>query len=260
MKVAVCSILFTLIVITACEKVISPDLKNVDPQVVIEGEVSNLPQQSRVTISWSSPFSQPGGFNGITDAIVTVSDDEGNSEGLIMQAPGIYQPTAWNGIPGRTYFLKVICGGKEYTSSCRMPAAVALDTLFQKTQSANGNTRRFLIPVYADPLSETNFYRIKVYANSKPIDKIFLRTDRLTNGTSVTQPIGPFFLDLLPGDTARVVLYGIDQRISDYFNGLQQALDGNSAAPANPVSTISGGCLGYFSAHTQAWRYVIVTD
>lgn len=260
MKVIVKMFLVTSLVLTACEKVIEPDLKNTDVQLVIEGEISDQSQNSQIRISRSTSFSEPGSFNGVTNAIVNISDNAGNTESLFMQSPGIYRPVTLTGVPGRTYFLKVYCDGKEYTSTCKMPGAVIMDTLLQKTQIPNDNTRRFLIPVYNDPLSETNFYRIKVYDNNKPINKIFARTDRLTNGTIVTQPVGPFFLDLLPYDTAKVVLYGIDKSVYDYFNGLEQALDGNSAAPANPVSNISGGCLGYFSAHSQSERKLLVKD
>lgn len=253
-------LLAATVVLTSCEKVIEPDLKNIEPQLVIEGEISNQPQNSLISISRSTSFSEPGTFNGVTNAVVNLSDDLGNSETLVMHSPGLYRPATVTGVPGRTYFLNVYCDGKEYTSTCKMPGAVIIDTLLQKTQIANDNTRRFLIPVYNDLLSETNFYRIKVYANNNPMNKIFARTDRLTNGTTVTQPVGPFFLDLLPGDTAKVVLYGIDKSVYDYFNGLEQALDGNSAAPANPVSNISGGCLGYFSAHSQSERKLLVKD
>lgn len=260
MKLFVRLFFLSSIVLSACEKVIEPDLKNTEPQLVIEAEISDQPQSSQVRISMSTAFTQPGSFNGVTDAIVTITDDLGNSESLMMQSPGIYQSATLTGVPGRTYFLMVYYEGKEYTSTCKMPAAVTIDTLLQNTQTANGNTRRFLIPVYNDPSAETNFYRIKVYANNEPIDKIFARTDRLTNGTYVTQPVGPFFLDLIPGDTAKVVLYGIDESVYNYFNGLEQTLDGNSAAPANPPSNISGGCLGYFSAHSQSTSSILVID
>jgi len=260
MKLIVRVFLISAIALSSCEKVIQPDLKDIEPQLVIEGEISDQPQNSQIRISRSTSFTQSGSFNWVANALVNISDDVGNSESLVMQSPGIYSSSTLTGVPGRTYLLKVYCDGKEYTSTCKMPDAVTMDTLFQMTQVANDNTRRFLIPVYDDPVSEINFYRIKVYANSKPVNNIFVRTDRLTNGTKVTQPVGPFFLDLLPGDTAKVVLYSIDKSVYDYFNGLEQALDGNSAAPANPVSNISGGCLGYFSAHSLSERKLHVND
>lgn len=250
----------SVIALSSCEKVIEPDLNDAGPQLVIEGEISDQPQNSTVKISRSTSFYSTGGFNGVTNATVTISDDAGNSGNLPMITPGVYTSPSLTGVPGRTYFLNVNCDGKTYTAACKMPRAVVMDTLLQITQIANDNTRRFLIPVYAEPGSETNFYRIKVYANGDPVNSIFVRNDRLTNGTLVTQPVGPFFLELVPDDTATVVLYGIDKKVYDYFNGLNQALDGNSAAPANPVSTISGGCLGYFSAHSKTERKIRIAD
>lgn len=253
-------LLASVIALSSCEKVIEPDLNDAEPQLVIEAEISGQPQNSTVKISRSTSFYASGSFNGVTNATVTISDDAGNSENLPMLTPGVYTSPSLTGVPGRTYFLNVTCDGKTYTAVCKMPGAVVMDTLLQMTQIAHDNTRRFLIPVYNDPVSETNFYRIKVYANDNPLHSIFVRTDRLTNGTLVTQPVGPFFLDLVPDDTATVVLYGIDKTVYDYFNGLEQALDGNSAAPANPVSNISGGCLGYFSAHSKTERKIRIAD
>ncbi len=34
--------------------------------------------------------------------------------------------------------------------------------------------------------------------------------------------------------------------------------DSNSASPANPVTNIKGGALGYFSAHTLQTKTVVV--
>lgn len=259
---SVYSILILLLILTlaSCEKVIQPELKNVEPQLVIEGEISNQNPACQIRISMSNLFNEAGNFNGVTDAVVKVSDDTGNSETLIMQTPGIYESTTLSGIPGRTYFLSVSYNGKEYSSVCKMPGNVAIDTLLQVTQIANGNTRRFLIPVYADPVSESNYYRIKVYSNGRPLNNLFVRNDYLSNGTQVTQPVGPFLQDLTPNDTAKVCLMGIDKSVYEYFTGLEQTLNASSSAPANPVSNISGGCLGYFSAHSKSEKKIKITE
>jgi hypothetical protein len=46
--------------------------------------------------------------------------------------------------------------------------------------------------------------------------------------------------------------------VFDYFNSLALMNDGQSASPANPLSNIQGGALGYFSAHTVQRRTVII--
>lgn len=248
-----------LMALTACEKVISPDIKDAGPRLVIE---ANLPDGDvgEVRISLSTSFTQETAFEGVSGAVVTLTDDQGSSETLPMISPGIYRTVSMQGQPGHTYTLSVTYDGKSYTGNCRMPSPVNIDTVYQVTQIVHGNTRRFLIPVYSDPETEINYYRIKVWDGAVPLNKIFVRNDELTNGTTVTQPVGPYLLDLVPGDTAQVFLYGIDESVYRYFAGLEQTLDGNSAAPSNPESNLSGGCLGYFSAHSVAKKQIVITE
>ncbi|HEY1046470.1 MAG TPA: DUF4249 domain-containing protein [Bacteroidia bacterium] len=245
---------------SSCEKVIEPKISNVKNQLVIEGEITNSNIGAIVRISNSVSFAESGLFNGVSDAFVTIADDLGNLDTLYLQSPGIYAQTSLTGIPGRTYVLNVTYNGMKFHSSCKMPNEVLIDSLMQKNQIANDNTRRFLIPVYNDPVSEVNFYRFKVFSLNKPINKIFIRKDVLTNGKKVTQPIGPFFMELKPGDTATLQVYGIESNVYTYFSGLEQTLNAYSSAPSNPPSNIIGGCLGYFSAHTVASKKILITD
>lgn len=244
----------------ACEKVIQPDLKNFEPQLVIEGVITNQGVPCEVKISESISFAEGSSFKGVENALVFITDDIGNSETLAEASPGVYKSSAISGVPGRTYHLKVITAGKEYHASCKMPFQISLDTLLQNSQTANDNTRRFIIPHYTDPSSYQNYYRFKVYDNRMPLSKIFIRNDKLNNGLKVKEPLGPFFVDLVPGDSAEVSMMCIEKSVYDYFFSLEQTLSGNSAAPSNPVSNISGGCLGYFSAHTVSRKTIVIQE
>lgn len=42
----------------------------------------------------------------------------------------------------------------------------------------------------------------------------------------------------------------IDRSIYDYFFNLDQTISQHAASPANSVSDIKGGTLGYFSTHS----------
>ena len=62
------------------------------------------------------------------------------------------------------------------------------------------------------------------------------------------------------GDTVTIEMLGIDEAVYKYwyslhFNGGD---GGNIATPANPVTNVSGGALGYFSAQTVDRKTVIV--
>jgi hypothetical protein len=51
----------------------------------------------------------------------------------------------------------------------------------------------------------------------------------------------------------------IENAVFKYWFSLNQSATGNSqsASPANAVSNISGGALGYFSAHTVETREIV---
>ncbi|MBW7892063.1 MAG: DUF4249 family protein, partial [Chitinophagaceae bacterium] len=53
------------------------------------------------------------------------------------------------------------------------------------------------------------------------------------------------------GDLVKVEMQSISSTVYDYWYSLIQGASGNSssASPANPISNIEGGALGYFSAH-----------
>jgi hypothetical protein len=141
-----------------------------------------------------------------------------------------------------------------------MPATVVPDTVWQTAQTANGKTRRFLVPVYHDPFPNADYYRFRVHINGALSDKLFARSDRFTNGMTVSQPLGPFIDVMQPGDTVSIDMQSVTQSVYDYFTELAQALNGNAAVPSNPTSNFSGGCLGYFNAHGSAFLQLIVPD
>jgi hypothetical protein len=52
----------------------------------------------------------------------------------------------------------------------------------------------------------------------------------------------------------------IDNNVFEYFKQLSglDPTNGQPTAPTNPISNISGGALGYFSAHTTQKKKAIV--
>jgi hypothetical protein len=56
-------------------------------------------------------------------------------------------------------------------------------------------------------------------------------------------------------------MYSIDKNVYQYFYELQQLLQANpfnEATPSNPDTNLTGGALGYFSAHTIETKQKIV--
>ena len=56
---------------------------------------------------------------------------------------------------------------------------------------------------------------------------------------------------LQDGDQLRIVIRAIDQRAYDYLYSMQHM----SSTGTNPIDNFTGGCLGYFSAHSEIEFY-----
>ena len=62
------------------------------------------------------------------------------------------------------------------------------------------------------------------------------------------------------GDRVTIEMQCIDEIVYRYWSTVKAGGgdgDGNTAAPANPITNIKGGALGYFSAHTVSRKAVI---
>lgn len=124
------SVLLTIIV-AGCEKEIEMDYRTVEPQVVIEGRVTN--ETVSVLITTTRDMEDSVKVCGRDDATVILSDDKGFNEELLYEADGRYRsPSQLTGAPGTAYTLTVETGGKIYTSSSVMQRqAVILSTAFR---------------------------------------------------------------------------------------------------------------------------------
>lgn len=252
-------------VLYSCEKVIDVELNPADKRYVIEGQITNQEKGALVVISQTTDFENTGTYPGISGAIVTISDAEGNVFPLTETQSGFYQDTLLLGKPGMTYHLHVKLDGNEYTASSIMPDRVKMDSLFVEKDGSNiSNRERYLAHVsYTDPGSEINFYRFVQFKNGVKEKTIFIRNDERTNGNQVSAPLrypADDDNDILTGDKIRVEMQCIDRAAYQYWYSLDRGAlgDGSAASPANPVSNMSGGALGYFSAHTSETREITV--
>ncbi|WP_218331896.1 DUF4249 domain-containing protein [Hydrotalea lipotrueae] len=240
----------------SCKKIINVDLKNAPPVLVIEGMITNT-SPARVFISKSVAFSADNVFPPVTDAIVTITDIIGNVYQLVQTSPGIYANANLLGAPGATYRLQVVENGTTYTATSTMPLQVNLDTLLVSNIIFAGKIIPIVQPQYSDPENVANYYWFIEYINRAENQRIFVWDDNLTNGGISTRPLIEPDSTINPGDTITVEMRCIDKPIYQYLRGLQD-LQNNAATPANPTSNISGGVLGYFSAHTRQRKSVII--
>ncbi len=241
----------------SCTKEITLDLENESNKVVIEAIVSEGSGPHTVRLTRSVGFDTSNDFPAISNAIVTISDDLGNSEQLTETGPGTYTTATLVGVQGRTYQLNAQVEGTTYAAAGRMPVAVPMDILMVDSFPSFGINTRIIVPGYFDPAGMANFYRFIVVVNGMKQKGIILQNDRFTDGNVVLQPLFVNGLELESGDEVEVTMECIAPEVYDYFFSMAQNID-NAATPADPVSNIHGGALGYFSVRTISTRSVVV--
>ena len=258
-----------LILANGCEKVVSIDLNQADPHIVIEANVTDQPGPYSVMLSKSGNyFIDTLYFPPVLNALVVVTDDQGQRDTLHETIPGTYQSTTLAGIIGRTYQLKVVAEGEEYDAASSMPNKVVIDSIYALIRREARDQPGYDIYVFfKDPPELGNYYRINARSSAIiPADSIDgrryrLYSDKLTNGNEMEERIRAG-RNVQVGDTITVDLESIDWATYDYFNTLRDVLSSDRAvsslAPANPNTNISNGSLGHFSAYTVDTRKVII--
>lgn len=253
------------ILITSCEEVIEIDLNSSDPQIVIEGIVTDQPGPYTIEITKTTDYYNPGEYPTVSGAIVTISDGTGNFEILTETESGIYQADSLQGYPGRTYSLSVEIDSEIYEASSKMPVALEIDRLDTRyVQAAIGDDGRYdLICNFRDTPGIEDYCRLKVYKNDEEESGYFLYNGRLSDGNLVRYD--RFHIEEIEeNDMLRVDLLTIDKDVYEYYSTLNDVLAtdprglGSTDVPANPNSNISGDALGYFGAYTIRTDSIIV--
>lgn len=255
-KVQIFYVVAAMIALSSCEKVINVDLKNADPKLVIEAIVDNSGDAAKVIISKSVPFSNPNTYPAIAGAIVKITDNAGNNFLFTESSPGIYTNATLVGVPGRTYSLNVSTNGQTYTAISTMPMPVSLDSL-QQGKIIISKPTIFVSAVFNDPAGFGNKYQFVERINGKRNKTIFLIDDMYQDGGKITNECMDEDAEIKKGDTVIIEMRCVENDIFRYMKGLQD-LNLGGTVPANPVSNLSNGALGYFSAHTTQQKTIVI--
>lgn len=247
--------LVILLFFGSCEKVIPIKLDNSDKQIVIEGEITIKKEPYFVRISSTKNFDENNDFPGRTDALVIITDlSTGKAEKLVHTCSGVYQTSTLQGVAGHTYQLDVTVDGKNYKAQSTIPMKVVkIDKLSIRSFELDTD-KKFIVPEFTDPKGEVNFYRLRQWINGVLVKGSWARNDEAADGRVFDTP---FYYDtsdeagnplIKDGDEVTVELQCVDKGVYDYFRTLSETIEQEAAAPANPLSNISGGALGYFNA------------
>lgn len=250
-KIILCPAYFLILILSlfSCEKVIHLDLKNSPQKIVIQGNIYDQSGPFTVHISNSAYFDASNNYPPVTGANVVITDNVNQTEQLTESISGTYVTTKLRGIPGRTYSLSVKNGFDTYLANSTMPYAVSMDSIYFANSPFSGEKATMIR--FRDPPFTTNFYRMVYFVNNIRQKQFYVINDEFLQGTTITYSLQARNSDLklAKNDLVTVWLESIDRGVYEYFRTAGND-DGNSASPANPVSNISNGALGYFNAST----------
>ena len=253
---------FTII---SCEKVIDVDLNNADPKYVIEATLTDEAGNAKVKISLTKNFDEDNSFIGVPGATVNVIESGGPVVPFTETSPGNYEAPSLKGVPGKTYTLNVSVGSKIFYGTSTMPQRVNMDTVYITDELLFAETRKTANIEYVDPAGRGNNYRFIQYVNSMKENQIYAVNDDYTDGNKINNKLF-YFTDtpddphnIKSGDQVKIEMFCIDPEVYKYWYSLSRSATGSSgqATPANPVSNLQGGALGYFSAHTYQTKTIV---
>lgn len=263
--IALLKLLIATFLFSSCEKVIDINLNAKAPQIVIEGNITDQPGPYTVKLTQTVNYDEANTFPTITGAIVTISDNAGNSEILTETSLGIYSTSTLQSIIGRKYKLKVIANGKEYDASSTINPPVNIDTLKIIKQNLPMSNKKIVYVEFTDIPGIANYYRFIKIINGKVQPAIYVEDDLTQDGKVLS--IGliekeKYDEDIKSGDTVTIILQSLDLSTYNYFKTLLQLNGGGlmnqSSSPANPLSNISNDALGYFNACSITSKTIIL--
>ncbi len=278
--------------IASCEKAIEFELNDVAPKLVVEATIENgeLPMviltRSQAYFSTISPAILSNSFVRNADVYVSNGTLTHKLKEYAIPAAGytLYYYSADPSSPAtiftgellKSYSLRIVTDGKEYTATTKIPDTTRqIDSLFWKPAPAGNDTNFVALMVKAtDRPGFGDYIRYYTKRNSEPFYPGFnsVYDDQVIDGTTYTvqvergklrdgndtSELGSFFLK---GDTITMKLSNIDKATYDFWRTMEftyVSVGNPFSSPTKVLSNISGGGLGYFGGYASQYRTLIV--
>lgn len=236
-----------ILMMTACEKELDFQYKEIDALPVIEASLSQ--NGAEVTITYTTPMNEVMDTRPVTDAEVSLLDlTTGGTYPLSVDADGSFR-NGVGGVVGHDYEIMVTIGAKTYTSECRMLPAVEIQSAEFFWISMPGDDMAALQIRFSDNPLTSDYYWVRTYRNGEAYQWSVINdlaaADGIMEETLTTTHRDESQEDektlLVEGDVVTYSVTPISRPMFDYLSAL-----GNSS---NGSFNFAGGkALGYFLA------------
>ena len=281
-----------LILIASCTERIDIQVDDAPPRLVIYGYITTDVKQHSIRITRSAGYFTTDSPEGVSNAVVSISDDDGKVIPLIENdtIPGLYQTAAHvRGEEGKTYTLDVhIDNGdnrplEHYRSEAYLQHINHIDSVGLQASLLFRQTVEVLL--YAQDIGGNNYYSIFVAINDSIVNSrisSFFVMDNFFFRGQYMDGIACYYLNQNPdseyrneilsiGDTVTLNINAISQEYATFISNAQAEIRGSNpifgGPPANVPTNIrcispqnGTPVLGFFTAYPSRYAQKIVTD
>lgn len=255
----------------SCEDVVTVDLKNAAPKLVIEASINwqkgTLGSEQKIKLTTTTDY-YSNTIPKVSGATVFVK----NSSNVIfnfIEKPNTGEYICTNFIPiiNETYTLTVISTGQTYTATETLKPVAPITKIVQNNEGGFDGKTIEIKAYFNDPAIEENYYMYGYGYQNPLLDNYYIGEDTYFQGNeffSLSQNN-----DLKIGDAIKITHFGISKTYSNYMKVLISIAGNSSGAPfQSPSGTVRGNiinktnfdnyALGYFSvSETDIQNYVI---
>lgn len=256
------SLVLALLILPACEEIITVKLDGSDPLLTVEAVICR-DSVAVVRLTETAGYFAMEDPTPVDGAIVRIGDGAGEEE-LLYTGNGYYRGSIITGREGSTYNLKVERNGVASTAVSYMPGRpliLSINVFRDDTPgilNPEGRTVYSVSVDFTDNPEENNYYMIRLLKGGAMVENSYYLIDGLNANQGVVERVNEsiirfsesFFDD--EGGVLDIFVYSIDSEVYNYFLDLNDILYWRHRfqppTPYNPRSNISGGVLGYFAA------------
>lgn len=232
------SLLFVLL-LTSCEDVVTLDLVEPEPRIVIDAEIRWDKETSGnvqvIKISKMAPYYNTN-VPKVSGANVKVRNSNGDVFIFTETEAGSYSCNNFVPILNMDYTLDVEAEGKKFSATEKLTSVSPIKKIEQGYKpSSTGPDIPELAFYYDDPADQANYY-LTTYKSITNFRYFDINSDELTNGNELNNKISGD--ELKPGITIEITHRGISKNFYNYMNLIFEA------SGSNPFATTPGNIRG----------------
>lgn len=252
-----------IMLLWSCEEVIDIDLNSAEPVVAAEA-LMEKDSVAWLRLSYSTDYFDEEESDKIENAMVTISDSQGNTESLEHMGDGFYKGSTVIGQTGTTYTLDFSFDDHVSTGQSHLNNALEVYAVeFHENETPRpGEEGMYKITLKLSNNEEVQEYAlVKFWANNvEKKDSYYLINDEYY-AKEDTIEYTHFLLNFDKGDNVKIIVYSIDEETYTYYSQLNDQLGGamgSSSTPYNPQSNLGDDVMGYFAAWSSTKHFAKV--